>query len=286
MISTKTKLFAIIGDPVEGSLSPAMHNAVFRALGLDCVYLAFNVPRAELAGAIEGARALGLAGLNVTHPHKIAVVGLLDELDESASLVGAVNTIKNEKGKLIGFNTDGEGAVRALERKVGKLKGKRVLLLGAGGAGRAIAFSLAKAGAKLTVANRTVSRAEELARSIKRKLGASVKLVGLGKAELAPAIKSAEVLINSTSVGMRPDVDKTLVISDMMHPGLVVNDIVYEPLRTRLLREAERAGAKVVDGLGMLVHQGALAFEIWTGKKPPIEIMEGEARRELRRRGK
>jgi len=286
VISTETKLFAIIGDPVEGSLSPVMHNAAFKALGLDCAYLAFRVPKAKLAGAIAGAKVLGLAGLNVTHPHKIAVVGMLDELDESASLVGAVNTIKNEGGKLIGFNTDGEGAVGALEQKVGKLRGRRVLLLGAGGAGRAIAFSLVKAGAELTVANRTTSKAEELARSIRRKLGASVKLVGLGKVELTRAIKQADVLINSTSVGMRPDVDKTLVTADMMHPGLVVNDIVYEPLQTRLLREAKRAGARVVDGLGMLVHQGVLAFEIWTGKKPPIEIMEKEARRELRRRGR
>lgn len=285
MISAKTKLFALIGDPVEGSLSPVIHNAAFRALRLDCVYLAFRVPRVKLAEAIEGALALGLTGLNVTHPHKIAVVGMLDELDESASLVGAVNTIKNERGRLVGFNTDGGGAVRALERKVGELRGKKVLLLGAGGAGRAIAFSLVNAGAELTVANRTASRAEGLARSIKQKLGASVRLVGLGKTELVRAMKSADVLINSTSVGMRPDVDKTLATADMMHPGLVVNDIVYEPLRTRLLREAERAGARVVDGLGMLVHQGALAFEIWTGKKPPIEIMEREVRRELGRRG-
>ena len=284
MISAKTKLFALIGDPVEGSLSPAIHNAAFKALGLDCVYLALRVPQAGLADAIAGAKALGLAGLNVTHPHKVAVMGMLDELDESASLVGAVNTIKNEGGRLIGSNTDGEGAVRALEQKVGRLRGKRVLLLGAGGAGRAIAFSLAKAGAKLTVANRTASKAEELAKSIRQKLWAEVGLVGLGKVELASAIKSADVLINSTAVGMHPDVGKTLVTADMMHKGLVVNDIVYEPLQTRLLREAMKAGASVVDGLGMLVHQGALAFEIWTGRKPPIELMEREARRELRRR--
>ena len=285
MISAKTKLFALIGDPVEGSVSPAMHNAAFKFLGLDCVYLALRVPRVGLADAISGVKALGFAGLNVTHPHKIAVVGMLDELDESAGSVGAVNTIKNDNGKLIGFNTDGEGAVRALERKVGKLKGKKVLLLGAGGAGRAIAFSLVKADAELTVANRTASKAEELASSIKQKLGVDIGLMGLGRTELAHAIKSADVLINATSVGMRPDVG-TLVTADMMHEGLVVNDIVYEPLQTRLLREAARAGAKVVDGLGMLVHQGALAFEIWTGKKPPIEVMERAAKHELGRREK
>jgi shikimate dehydrogenase len=278
----KLKLFALIGDPIEQSLSPAMHNAAFRALGLKCAYIALRVPKPMLADAIAGVWTLGIAGLNVTIPHKIGIVGLLDELDESASLVGAVNTVKNDRGKLIGFNTDGEGALRALQGEIGSVKGKEVVLLGAGGAARAIAFSLAKARARLTIANRTVSRARALASTIEQKLGINVEVTSLSRAELTRALKNAGVLINATSVGMYPKTEKTLVRASMMHRGLVVFDIVYGSLRTKLLREARRAGGKTVEGLGMLVHQGALAFEIWTGKRAPIKIMKAAAKRELR----
>ena len=279
---TKVKLFALIGDPVEQSLSPAMHNAAFRALGLNCAYVTLRVPERFLADAIEGIRALDIAGFNVTTPHKIDIVGLLDELDESASLVGAVNTVKNDQGKLIGFNTDGEGALQSLEGKIGSVKGKEVVLLGAGGAARAIAFSLARAGAKLTIANRTILRARTLASTIEQKLGINVGLVSLDRAKLTEALKNADALINATSVGMYPRADQTLVSASMMHRGLIVNDIVYKPLRTRLLRETRRVGGRTIDGLGMLVHQGALAFEIWTGKRAPIKVMEAAAKRQLR----
>lgn len=278
----KLKLFALIGDPVGQSLSPAMHNAAFRALGLNCAYITLRVPKPTLANAIAGVRALGIAGLNVTIPHKISIISLLDELDESANLVGAVNTVKNNRGKLIGFNTDGEGALRALEEKIDSVKGKEVVLLGAGGAARAIAFSLARVGARLTIANRTVPRAQALASAVEQKLSTNVKVASLNRAELTKALKNVDVLINATSVGMHPKIDKTLVRANMMRRGLVVYDIVYKPLRTKLLREARRAGGKTIDGLGMLVHQGALAFEIWTGKRAPIKIMKAAAKRELR----
>lgn len=278
----KLKLFALIGDPVGQSLSPAMHNAAFRALGLNCAYINLRVPKPTLANAIAGVRALGIAGLNVTIPHKISIISLLDELDESANLVGAVNTVKNNRGKLIGFNTDGEGALRALEEKIDSVKGKEVVLLGAGGAARAIAFSLARVGARLTIANRTVPRAQALASAVEQKLSTNVKVASLNRAELTKALKNVDVLINATSVGMHPKIDKTLVRANMMRRGLVVYDIVYKPLRTKLLREARRAGGKTIDGLGMLVHQGALAFEIWTGKRAPIKIMKAAAKRELR----
>ncbi|KUO42171.1 MAG: hypothetical protein AVW05_00370 [Hadesarchaea archaeon DG-33] len=278
----KLKLFALIGDPVEQSLSPAMHNAAFRALGLNCVYIALRVPKPMLADAIASVRGLGFAGLNVTTPHKIGIVSLLDELDESASLVGAVNTVKNNRGKLIGFNTDGEGAIRALQGEIGSVEGKEVVLLGAGGAARAIAFSLARAGARLTIVNRTVPKVRALASTIEQKLGINVGVASLGRTELTKALKNADVLINATSVGMYPKINKTLVRASMMHRGLVVYDIVYEPLRTKLLREARRASGKTIDGLGMLVHQGALAFEIWTGKRAPVKIMRAAAKRELR----
>ncbi len=278
----KVKLFALIGDPVDQSLSPAMHNAAFRALGLNCAYVALRVPERFLPDAIGGIRALGMAGFNVTTPHKIGIVGLLDELDESASLVGAVNTVKNDRGKLIGFNTDGEGALRALKGKIGPIKRKEVVLLGAGGAAHAIAFSLASAGARLTIANRTVPKARAFASTIEQKLGINVEVISLARAKLTEALKNADALINATSVGMYPRADQTLVSASMMHRGLIVNDIVYRPLLTRLLREARRAGGRTIDGLGMLVHQGALAFEIWTGKRAPIKVMDSAAKRQLR----
>ncbi|TEU13535.1 MAG: shikimate dehydrogenase [Hadesarchaea archaeon] len=278
----KVKLFALIGDPIDQSLSPAMHNAAFRALGLNCAYVALRVPERFLPDAIGGIRALGMAGFNVTTPHKISIVGLLDELDESASLVGAVNTVKNDRGKLIGFNTDGEGALRALKGKIGPIKRKEVVLLGAGGAAHAIAFSLASAGARLTIANRTVPKARAFASTIKQKLGINVEVISLARAKLTEALKNADALINATSVGMYPRANQTLVSASMMHRGLIVNDIVYKPLRTRLLREARRAGGRTIDGLGMLVHQGALAFEIWTGKRAPIKVMDAAAKRQLR----
>jgi shikimate dehydrogenase len=258
-----------------------MHNAAFNALGLNSAYIAIRVPKPTLARVMAGVRALAIAGLNVTVPHKIEIVKMLDELEESAELVGAVNTIKNVRGKLVGFNTDGEGALRALEKKAGSLGGKRVVLLGAGGAARAIAFSLAKVGAELSIANRTVSRARALSSDVEKRFGIKVKSLGLARSELAKAVKEADVLINATTVGMHPNVEQTLVTADMMHQGLIVNDIVYKPLETRLLREAKRAGAETVDGLGMLVHQGALSFEIWTGRRAPIKVMEAAARREL-----
>jgi shikimate dehydrogenase len=200
-------------------------------------------------------------------------------------MMGAVNTVKNERGKLIGFNTDGRGATLALEREVGKLRGRKVLLLGAGGAARAIAFSLVQAGARLTIANRTASKAKRLAAVIDRKLGVKVTQVNLEKRALADAVKRADIVINATTTGMFPNVNDTLVTAGVMHRGLIVNDIVYEPVQTRLLREAKKAGARAVNGLGMLVHQGALAFEIWIGKRAPVKVMEAAVKRELRRRG-
>jgi len=284
-MTKKTKLFALIGDPVERSLSPEMHNAAFNALGLDCAYIALRVPSEMLADVVEGIRAIRLAGFNVTHPHKVKIIDLLDKLDKSAEMVGAVNTVTNDGGKLVGFNTDGDGAVRALESKVGKLSGKKILLLGAGGAARAIAFSLAQAGAKLTIANRTAPKAKALVVAINKKLGAKAAHVVLKKNILVDEIKRSDILINATSTGMYPDVDRTLVTADMMHSGLIVNDIVYEPLQTKLLRDAKRAGAKMVNGLGMLVNQGAMAFEIWAGKRAPVKVMEATVKRELSRRG-
>ena len=284
MTSSGTKLIAIIGDPVERSLSPAMHNAAFKALNLDYAYMALRVPSGALDGAIATARVLKMAGMNVTHPHKIKILSLLDGLDESAELVGAVNTVKNDRGKLIGYNTDGAGAVRALKCEVGELTDRRVLLLGAGGAARSIAFSLVKEGAELNIANRTTSREKELSAAIKRSLGTNVGIINLNRKEVVETIKNTDIIINATTIGMHPNVNRTLLTAEMMRKGLIVNDIVYEPLQTRLLTEAKKAGARTVTGLGMLIHQAALSFEIWTGRRAPIKVMTAAAKLELRRR--
>jgi shikimate dehydrogenase len=276
------KLFLLLGDPVEGSLSPVIHNAAFKKLNLDCVYVAVKVPTKHLTDVINGAKALRVSGFNVTIPHKVAVLDLLDELDESAAAVGAVNTVVNKGGKLIGYNTDGRGALKALQSEIGRVLGKRVLLLGAGGAARAIVFALAEAGAEVTIANRTLRKGESLASRIHEKLGRDIPVISLEKRTLKEAISAADILINATSVGMYPHHDKTLVTAEMLHSDLVVNDIVYKPLRTKLLREAEKVGAKTVDGLGMLINQAALSFKIWTGKNPPIKAMRDAAEKALR----
>ncbi|MFQ6137339.1 MAG: shikimate dehydrogenase [Candidatus Hydrothermarchaeales archaeon] len=283
MIDAKTKLFSVIGDPIGHSLSPIMHNAVFKGLDLNCAYVAFKVGEAELANAIGGFRALGIGGFNVTTPHKIRVIEFLDEVSEEVELIGACNTVKNDGGELVGYNTDGMGALEAL-KKTTKVEGKGVLVLGAGGASRAICFQLAleKVG-RLTIANRTLGKAEQLAKEISEKTGCNANSSNVSEDGLKGEISEVEMMINTTSVGMHPNIDETLVTSDMMDEHLVVMDIVYNPLETRLLKEAKKAGAKTVDGLGMFVYQGAEALRIWLGIEPPIGLMRGAVLRKLQK---
>jgi shikimate dehydrogenase len=269
------KLFGVLGDPVSHSLSPAMHNAAFKALGMDCEYHAFRVSPGSLHDAIQGAFALGFGGLNLTIPLKEKALEIVKPT-ELAKHIGAVNTVDFKKG-IIGHNTDGLGAMKALEGSGVQVKGKNVLLLGAGGAARAIAFTLAIEGAIVTIANRTPGRAKSLAKDV----GRAGKISGCGLEDLKSLIQNSEILINSTSIGMVPKVTETIVTSDMMHQDLVVFDIVYNPLNTRLLQEAKKAGAKTIDGVMMLVYQGAEAFKIWTGKTPPVEVMEKAVRERL-----
>ncbi|MEM2192047.1 MAG: shikimate dehydrogenase, partial [Candidatus Hadarchaeales archaeon] len=238
-------------------------------------------PSKFLAAAVAMARRLGVKGLNVTIPHKVAVIKYLDRLDKSARDEGAVNVVANVNGKLVGYNTDGAGALAALEEEAGKVKGKRVVVVGAGGAARAIVHSLVTAGADVLVANRTLEKAKVLAEIVRKATGRSIEVIPFEKKLLKETIAGADILINATSVGMRPKVGQTIATADMLHPGLIVNDIVYKPLRTKLLREAEKAGARTVDGLGMLVNQAALAFKIWTKKDPPVEVMRRAAERAL-----
>ena len=276
-ITGKTKVCGIIGDPIEHSMSPVMHNAAFEALGLDYAYLPFHVRQEELPGAVVGIRALNVVGLNVTIPHKVAVIPLLDKLDPLAEKVGAVNTIVKENGKLVGYNTDAPGFMQALRSKGIDLEGKNILILGAGGASKGISFILAEAGASLVILNRTLTRAEELASQIAQYYHRKPEAMTLSEENLARGLDEVDVLVNTTSVGMVPDVNQTPVPARLLNPNLVVCDIVYNPLETRLLREARAAGARTIDGLDMLVWQGALAFEKWTGQKAPFAVMKQAA---------
>ncbi|KXA92976.1 shikimate dehydrogenase [candidate division MSBL1 archaeon SCGC-AAA259E17] len=281
MISGKTKVVGLIGDPVKHSVSPSMQNAAFRKLGLDYVYVPFNVEKDSLQSALSGLKALKVRGVNVTIPHKSSVMDHLDEIEEPAKKIGAVNTIKREGQLLKGFNTDGIGAQSALKEKIDELKDKNIVILGAGGAARAISFTLAEKGANLTISNRTTSKAEELVREIKKKVGGKVKEIPQDRKRLKEELEDSNILINSTSVGMHPDKDETILTAKEMHSDLTVMDIVYNPPKTHLLKEAEKAGAKTISGLGMLVHQGATSFKIWTGRKAPVQTMKKSAKKVL-----
>jgi shikimate dehydrogenase len=271
MITGKTLLVGIIGDPVEHSLSAPMHNAAFKHLKMDYVYVPFHVRGENLESAIQGARSLEIKGLNVTIPHKTAVIPYLDEVDQAAQLIGAVNTIKFTENTAKGYNTDGVGAVKALE-EITPVKGKKVVIMGAGGAARALAFQLILNGiVDLVIANRTRQKAEQLARDIQGKLEFSPEVIGLKEMELS----STDILINTTSVGMYPHQDQPpLVRGDQMHPELVVNDVIYNPLQTKLMEEAGSIGAKTLNGTKMLIYQGMESFRIWTGITPPVEVFE------------
>jgi shikimate dehydrogenase len=238
-----------------------MHNAAFRALGVDARYLAFDVEPDRLADAIRGARALGVRQLAVSIPHKEAVIPLLDVVEETALRIGAVNTITLRDGLLHGANTDWLGAVRALEREI-QLKGTRAVVLGAGGTARAVGFGLLERGASVAVLNRTASRAEEIARDLGAELGGGLECL---------AEREWDVLVNTTSVGLREDASP--IPAAMLVAGTVVMDAVYDPPETRLLREAAAAGARTLGGKWMLVEQAALQIEIWTGREAPLEVL-------------
>lgn len=276
-ISGKTRVCAVIGDPVEHSLSPVMHNAAFKKLGLNLVYVAFKVTRNELKEAISGARSLGLRGLNVTMPHKKAVISYLDETDSTAEAIGAVNTILNNQGKLIGYNTDGKGAMIALKENGIYPEEKKMLILGAGGAAKAIAFQAAQEVEELVILNRTSEKATKLAELLCKKFGNKVKGGALSAEVLKEELKTTDILVNATSVGMHPDVNRSPVPSDLLRRELCVMDIIYNPLETKLVKDAKSVGAKVVLGLEMLLYQGAVAFEIWTNCPAPVDVMKKAA---------
>ncbi|ACV63524.1 shikimate 5-dehydrogenase [Desulfofarcimen acetoxidans DSM 771] len=276
-ITGATKICGIIGDPIEHSFSPFMHNAAFAALGLDYAYVPFHVKRDNLSDALKAVRALNIKGINVTVPHKQAVLQYLDEISSSASLIGAVNTVVNNHGYLVGYNTDAPGFVRSLKEQAGfSPEGAGIFILGAGGAARAVAVELALSGASLIhIANRTVDRAEEIAGLIEGNTSCSSKAYSQQDLSLSKLMKDADLIIQTTSQGMYPRVTELPAYPlDAFHAGQLVCDLIYNPRQTIFLQMAEQCGAKTLNGMGMLLYQGALAFEYWTGLASPVEIMD------------
>lgn len=275
------QVFGVFGDPIEHSLSPLMHNAAFSALGMDCTYHAFRVKPEKLEKAILGAQAMGFGGLNLTVPLKEAALKLDCITPNSlAKSIGAINTLVFGKGgEIQGYNTDGLGAVRALREAAVEIKGSKVVVAGAGGAARSIAFQLAAEGAEIIIANRTEERAVKLAEAISeiavtRRASCTGRVTGTGLFGIGSILQEADILINTTTLGMFPKTDASIVSFRDLHPNLTVFDIVYNPLETKLLKEAKAAGAKTVNGALMLVYQGAEAFRLWTGIEAPAEIMK------------
>lgn len=264
-------VFGIIGNPIDHSLSPPMHEAAYDELGLDGRYVTFEPDPADLETAIAGANALGIDGMNVTIPFKQDVLEIVDA-DDLATRIGAVNTIDFSGPTPTGHNTDAVGAIRALRDHDVALEGATAVVVGAGGAGRAIAFGLADAGATVEIANRTESTAHELA-------GVVPDATGHGLESLEELLADANIVVNATSVGM--ETDETPIPADALHGDLAVMDAVYRPLETRLLRDAAAVGATTIDGAWMLLYQGVEALEIWTGEDAPVETMNEALRHRL-----
>ena len=266
----------IIGYPIGHSMSPVFQQAALDECGIDARYVAYQVAPEEVEEFINGLRQPGAKGINVTVPHKLAVMPFLDEIDDWATEAGAVNTIVNRDGRLTGHNTDGYGFLRALREGAGfEPQGRRTLILGAGGAARGVVLALAREGVgELTIANRTPERAENLAQ-LAHNRGIPANAISLADADLAEAAASAELIVNCTTIGMThgPGEDETPLTGDAIPATALVNDLVYNPLETRLLREAAQAGAKTLGGIEMLVYQGAASFEMWLERPAPVAVM-------------
>jgi len=272
-LNAQTTICAVIGNPVEHSLSPAIHNAAFAVLGLNWAYVAFTV--LQLDQAVAGVRALGIRGVSVTIPHKVAALSLVDSLDETARMIGSINTIVNTGGHLAGFNSDGAGALQALRDAGGDPAGRRVVVLGSGGAARAIAVTMALQSPpeKLTILGELEHELQKLSSDISEKSQVASDAALLTPAALAAALNEADLLINATPVGMHPHTGSSLVPAHLFRKDLLVFDIIYNPRKTKLLREAEQAGCRTLSGIEMFLHQAAIQFQHWTGLPAPVDVM-------------
>lgn len=266
-----THIFGVIGNPIAHSLSPVMHEAAFKELKLDARYIPYQVESDKVGEAVQGIRGLGLSGVNVTIPHKEAVIEYLDELDPLAAKLGAVNTIVHDRknDKLIGYNTDGEGFYRSLVPELRKpLQDNLILIIGAGGAARGVAITLAQKGVKqITIANRTKEKAEKLAADC----GGNTRAMSLNGVQAK--LTEFDVVVNCTSIGMSPNVGQMPMSLETLSRDTLVSDLIYNPNKTRFLSEAEKKSARTLNGMGMFIQQGAIAFELWTGLQAPVTIM-------------
>ncbi len=273
-ISAQTKILCIIGHPISHSMSPLMHNIALKDLNLDYIYIAFDVIPKNLKYALEGIKALNIQGSNVTIPYKEKVIDYLDILDPIAQQIGAVNTIKLKDDLFFGRNTDAEGAIQALHNTDINTSGLKVVLLGSGGAAKAVSYALIQKINKLSILNRTEQRAKNLANKLRKESRSQIIAIKLNKTNLANTIKKADLLINATPIGMYPSHHESIVSREMLHKDLVVFDLIYNPLETQLIKDAKAMGCKTLNGLDMLINQGALAFEWWTNKKPNTILMK------------
>jgi shikimate dehydrogenase len=284
-ISGKTKIVGVIGFPIEHTLSPVMHNTAFKNLKLNYIYIPFKVEPKNLKYAIKALKVLNIVGLNVTIPHKTNVISYLNNVDKLAREIGAVNTILNKDGKLFGYNTDAYGFIESLKKNNFNLKGKNGLILGAGGASKAVCFALVYLGVNsLTISNRTLYKAKNLVKKIKKyNSNIELKYIPFEQKILSKLFLDVDFAVNTTSIGMYPNINDTPVEKfKIPSSNFLVYDLIYIPFKTKFLKTAEKFGARTINGLDMFVFQGAKAFEIWTGIKPPIELMSNAIKNELR----
>lgn len=282
MITTETKLTGLLGYPLKQSFSPEMHNRNFENLGLDYYYIPMEVENDQLEDVLKGLKNLNFAGFNVTKPNKVKVIEYLDEVNELAQKIGSVNTVKNVNGKLVGYNTDGEGFVESLRAEMGiNPKGTKFTIFGAGGASKAISVTLAYQGAEqIIILDKYTEVAQELVDHINKDVAPCAKLAMLEDESIKESVADCEVLINASGVGMYPYLEYTPVKKEWLNPSIVVCDCTYNPLKTRLLVEAEEVGCKTLNGIGMMINQGAKAFAIWTDMPAPVKEM-GEIAKDI-----
>ena len=272
------KLYGVIGDPIAHSMSPAMHNDAFQNYELNATYVPFHVKPENLQDAVKGFKAINLSGLSITVPHKTAIMPFLDEIDPLAEAIGAVNTIVNDGGRFIGYNTDGLGYLKGIKQVVPSFTESKMLLIGAGGAARAIYFTMAQAGLKnIDVANRTLSQSEFLVGNCPYPKNSEVLSLNDAQNQLS----KYDIIVQTTSIGMHPNVDSSPISVDYLKPTAFVSDIIYTPLETKLLRDAKQKGARIQNGLPMFAYQGALQFEMWTGIFPDTDRMESVCLKQL-----
>ena len=273
-ITVNTKLYAVIGDPIAQSLSPQLHNGLFKENQIDALYLPVGVKSENLEKLMDGFRLLNFGGFNITKPHKMDIMKYLDEIDTLAQKIGAVNTVVCQDGKMIGYNTDGFGFIKSIEKKLGIIEKENlsILILGCGGAVKSVAMALADWGVReVIITNRTLEKAVDLAAQINETWPGKARAIPMEESGLREVIENVGVIVNGTSLGMADHPERTPISKTLIKKGILVYDMIYSPPKTQLLKDAQDSGAEIENGLEMLLYQGLLAFELWTGIFPDPE---------------